>query len=82
MFKKPQIALANAQPSNRKSLAPWAVGGALLGLSSQSFAVDVAAAITSAFTGANSNLTTAIVGIIGLAALATGVGLVLKFLSK
>lgn len=59
--------------------AAFALG--MIVLSSTAHAVE-SAAITSAFTSANANLTTVVGGVIALAAVATGVGLIFKFLAK
>lgn len=44
--------------------------------------MDVSTAITAAFSGANTNMTTVITGVIALAAIVTGVGLIYKFLTR
>jgi hypothetical protein len=61
--------------------AKIAAGGGLLAVSGMSSAVDTAAAITSAFSAANTNVGMVIAGVITLVAVATGVGLIIKFLS-
>lgn len=43
---------------------------------------DTAASITSAFTSANASMTTVVTGVIALAAIVTGVGLIYRFLTK
>lgn len=43
---------------------------------------STASAITAAFTGAQTNMTTVITGVIALAAIVTGVGLIWKFLTR
>lgn len=45
-------------------------------------AADVSASITSAFSDANTNMTTVVTGVIALAAIVTGVGLIYRFLTK
>lgn len=42
---------------------------------------DTAASIAAAFTAANTNVGLVVMGVIALAAVATGVGLIIKFLS-
>ncbi len=55
-------------------------GGSLV--ASSAFAADYATAITSAFTSATSNVSAATLGMVGLAALVTGVGLIISLIRK
>lgn len=66
------------QSRQAKMTAGVVAGMAVVGVAS----ADTAAAITSAFTMANTNMTTVITGVIALAAIVTGVGLIWKFLTK
>lgn len=49
---------------------------------SSAFAADYTTAITSAFTAATSNVSAATLGMVGLAALVTGVGLIISLIRK
>jgi hypothetical protein len=60
--------------------AKIAAAGGLMAVSGVASA-DTATAIGAAFTGANTNLGLVVAGVIALAAIATGVGLIIKFLS-
>ncbi len=50
--------------------------------SAQAFAVDHTVAIDAAYADGTTNVTAAVVGIIALVAIVTGVGLIIKFLNK
>ncbi len=51
-------------------------------VASSAFAADYTTAITSAFTAATSNVSAATLGMVGLAALVTGVGLIISLIRK
>ena len=78
MFKTIQNEL-KAIPSTVKKVA---IGTALTIGTSSAFAADVAGSIDTAFTTANTNVGTVAVGVIGLAAIVTGVSLIVAFLKK
>lgn len=61
--------------------AKLAAGGGLM-VASGVASADVPAAIAAAFTGANTNLGLVVAGVITLAAIATGVGLIVSFLRR
>lgn len=58
-----------------------AIGTSLMVAASSAHA-DVAASISTAFTDAQSNVTSVAVGVIALAAIVTGVSLIVSFLKK
>jgi hypothetical protein len=58
-----------------------AVGASLLGATGVASA-DVATSITDAFSAATTNVTSVATGVIALAAVVTGVGLIIRFLSR
>jgi hypothetical protein len=64
-----------------KKTAIFASGTGLV-LASGIASADISAAITSAFAGANTNMNTVVTGLIALAAIVTGVGLIWNFLVK
>jgi len=59
-----------------------ATGLAIAGASASSFAVDHSVAIGTAGTDGTTNTTAAVVVVLGIAAVVTGVGIVLKLLSR
>lgn len=67
---------------NTKTKVVALVGSASTLVAGSAFAVDVAASINTAFTSAQTNVGAVVVGVIALAAVATGVGLIIRFLSR
>lgn len=57
-------------------------GVTTMGASAASFAVDHSANITAAGTDGTTNTTAAVVAVVGIAAVVTGVGIVLKLLGR
>ncbi len=58
-----------------------AISGGMI-LSSSAFADDIGTSISSALETGNANVTTVVVGIVGLAALALGLGIILGLMRK
>lgn len=78
MFKIAQNKLKAISSTVKKA----AIGTALTVGTTSAFAADVTSSIDTAFTTANTNVGTVAAGVIALAAIVTGVSLIVSFLKK
>ena len=81
-MKKISISISEKLKSIPSAVKSSVAGVGLLGLAANASAADYSATIDTAFSDATTSLGTVATGVILLAAAVTGVGLIVKFLSR